>query len=165
MPRAVVLFPNGTFEEVILKKDSYKQISGYVKGSIQLLPHEKGWDARCSAYVNEEGLMLDMSHNSWGIVLDTMGFRFNLAYGVRGPVVLCGKTTSTGEDGALSSVYVDYLKKFKELDDEDSVAAEDLLIYFAKHQKLPTPKRKRVSITEVPPPTPVKKSHKAKISD
>lgn len=144
MPRALVLYPNGTLKHTTLPRGgAAEEISGFVDGISQMLPRTLD-GAPCVAYANEDGSVRDMDYNSWGFVIASLGFYVDFSYGVRGPVVLVGPITKTGDHGALPSKYIAYVERVKELEDADkSMAMEELVEYFKAHQKMPPQKRRR----------------------
>ena len=93
-------------------------LQSLVKGNIELLPHRKGWDARFTAYANEEGMLSDLPSNylSWG-VLRHLGFEDS----TQGNVVLMGhnERALTVDAMALVDKALAAYKKEMEMDDDD----------------------------------------------
>jgi hypothetical protein len=111
-------------EEVVPKggDKKYERMRELLGGSYQLLPHRKGYEAPFTAYVNEEGMNIDLPSNflSWG-VLRGLGFLddWNLGFHF-GNVILLGRQGKALTEKNKEEVRRVFQLYMKEMGDNDS---------------------------------------------
>jgi hypothetical protein len=100
----------------------YERMRELLGGSYQLLPHRKGYEAPFTAYVNEEGMNIDLPSNflSWG-VLRGLGFLddWNLGFHF-GNVILLGRQGKALTEKNKEEVRRVFQLYMKEMGDNDS---------------------------------------------
>ena len=126
-------------------KDACDTLQELVKGNIELLPHRNGWEARFTAYANEEGMLDDLPSNflAWG-VLRHLGFEDSTA-GLCfyfGNVVLMGRNERalSGADMKLIDAALAAYKEEMGGDEEEKDAPE--------YDTAPKTKKRRIMVED-----------------
>lgn len=144
MPKALVLYTNGTFEEVALK--GFEEYQEIVDGSIQIMPLYRSYlnpntkkRSNLTVYVNEEGLLKQLPQNPWSMLISVFGIHVEWMYGgVYGNIIVFN-TSSDNEDANIDPYIIDMAKEFLRCDNnEDGDDLDQLLTRIEKEQSIKT---------------------------
>lgn len=116
--KGVVLFTNGTYEE-----RTFKQLKDYQDAVGGLIEIVKLYDARgkdvATAYVNEEGIMLNLPLNGFG---GALSFMLGNNPMLMGDMIVVGVDDGDGYDTDIDPLLLSFIKHVlptsKELEDE-----------------------------------------------
>jgi len=107
MPKGVVLFTDGTFEEREFKQLSDMQAA--VEGLIEPIGMHDFYGAPvCQGYVNEEGLMMGLTINT---VASALSFMFGNTPNLVGNTIILGVTDEEGNDTDIPQDILDFIKR------------------------------------------------------
>ena len=113
MLKALLLTKDFKCKEVSI--NDYRDTRKLVGGNIEMLPTRyneiKIGKNTLVAYVNESGLIENLSYNEWSSTLFDMGFYVHDNYGIRGDVVLL-LNNDYGEDKSINLEVIDMVNTF-----------------------------------------------------
>ncbi len=117
--QALLLRTNGTFEKLPLAgTQKFKTLQKALGGSCETLPSKS---TVVTAYVNEEGVLKNLTTNLFSGRLLNMEFYVNWDYGgVRGNVVLLGPPDKDGEATSVPASVVKQVTAYSERLQEDT---------------------------------------------
>lgn len=107
MPKGVVLYADGTYEEKVFKQLSDMQAA--VDGLIEPIGmYDYYGDGVCQAYVNEEGLLKQLPLNT---VASALSFMFGREPRIVGNMIVVGLTDSHGNDTDIPADILGFISR------------------------------------------------------